>query len=153
MPRHDVDLQHARLDRLRNQRNWAVKDQSLAFVAEQFKRDVARPFKQLEGLAAAWESLVPKELQARTRLEALQRGVLTVAVDCSATHYRLDALIRDGLTVKLAEDNGGKALRKIKVRVDSTLLENNGTKNAPPTITNPQRPLTEPEKFDPEMPR
>ncbi len=118
-PEHDPQLH--RLNRLREQRGWTPRDNSLAFVAKVFEREVARPFKQLEGIAAAWETLVPAELQPGCKLEALQRGVLTVATDSSATLYQLDVFVRDGLAVKLAQACKGKAIRRIRLRVDTTL--------------------------------
>ncbi len=156
MATHDVELQNARLARLRQRRNFGAADRSLGFLAEQFKHEVARPFKQLEGLCEAWAQLVPADLHARCRLESLQRGVLTVAVDSSATHYRLDALIRDGLAVKLAEACRGKALRRVKVRVDTALREpaappeDDTGSIAPARVFPPTPPAAD---FDPELPR
>ncbi len=118
----EAELSGVRLDRLRGFRVRRVRDDSLAFLAEQFKHDVAKPFRQLEAVAAVWEALIEPALRQHCRLESLQHGVLTVTVDSSATLYQLDALVRGGLTVKLAEASQGKTLRRIKLRVDTAVF-------------------------------
>lgn len=109
-----------RLDRLRKRRVFAPKDESLAFLKQTFKQDVARPFRQLQGVTEAWAALIPEDLQRRSRLESLQRGVLTAVVDSSATHFLFDAYVRRGLAVKIAERSQSTVLRRIRLRVDAS---------------------------------
>lgn len=108
------------VEQLRQTRVRKVPDYSLAFVADQFKRDVARPFKQLGDLAELWNGLLPAEVAAGTRLEALQRGVLSVAVDSSARLYEVDRRLREGLERELITRHKGTAFRKVKLRVDAS---------------------------------
>lgn len=92
----------------------------MGFLAEQFKRDIARPFKQLGDLAQLWNELVPASVASGTRLEALQRGVLRVAVDSSARLYDLDRRLREGLEHELVTRHKGSAFRKVKLHIDAT---------------------------------
>lgn len=105
------------VERLRRSRVAPEPDLSLGFMADQFKREVARPFKQLGDLIELWADLVPGDVAEGTRLESLQRGVLTVAVDSSARLYDLDRRLRGGLERDLITRHKGPALRRIKLRV------------------------------------
>lgn len=96
------------------------RDLSLGFMADQFKREVARPFKQLGDLVEIWTELLPGDVAAGTRLESLQRGVLTVAVDSSARLYEVDRRLREGLEVDLITRHKGTAFRRVKLCVDAT---------------------------------
>lgn len=116
-PRDPAD----RLARVRQSRVRADPDQSLDFLAKTFQRDVARPHKQLASLTEVWEALVPAPVVARTALEGLSRGTLSVAVDSSATLDALDRLLRSGLKVEIIRAHRGPAIRRIKLRVDSDL--------------------------------
>lgn len=125
MPRPRISFQPRdpaeRLERVRASRIRSERDEGLGFLVLGFQRDVARPHKQLAALVEAWDELVPAPLAERTRLEGLLRGTLTVAVDSSSTLDSLDRLLRAGLRVTLIKANSGPALRRIKLRVDSSL--------------------------------
>ena len=108
-----------RLKRLRERRVWRERDLSLSFLPGQFKREVARPFKQLAGLAEAWQRLVPPELARHARLERLKGGVLHVAVDSSAHLYDLDRLMRQGLERELVRAATGSPVRRVKLSLSS----------------------------------
>ncbi|MBB6428502.1 DciA family protein [Algisphaera agarilytica] len=107
------------VEALRERRVKPQPDLSLGFLADQFKREVARPFKQLGDLVELWNELLPEEVAAGTRLEALQRGVLTVAVDSSARLYEVDRRLREGLERELVTRHKGAAFRKVKLRVEA----------------------------------
>ena len=107
----------AGFEQLRQRRRRAEPDRSLAFLAEAFQRDVARPHRQLGGLATLWAELVPAPLAAHTRLESLKRGTLTVAVHSSAHHYELDRLLREGLQRELVVRHRGPAFRRVKLHI------------------------------------
>jgi len=113
----DATSQH--VDKIRSLRVRPPRDFSLSFMADQFKRDVAKPFKQLGSLVELWNELLPADVAAGTRLEALQRGVLTVAVDSSARLYDLDRRLRGGLEQQLLTRHKGAAFRKVKLKVDA----------------------------------
>lgn len=91
---------------------------SLGFLAKQFKREVARPHKQLADLVDLWAQMVPPELVGHTRLLGLARGVLRVAVDSSARLYELDRLLRGGLERELITRHKGAALHRVKLIVE-----------------------------------
>jgi len=105
------------MERLRGWRARRERDLTLGFLKDTFKREVEKPFKQLEGLAELWAELVPDELAAHTKLESLSRGVLRVVVDSAGRHYELDRLLREGLMRELTRRHKGAALRQVKVRV------------------------------------
>lgn len=105
------------LDRLRKDRSLPRRDLSLGFLADQFKRDVAKPYKQLGGLSVLWAELVPAHLIERSRLVGLSRGVLHVEVDNPAAHFEIDRLLRGGLQKRLIEGHKGPAFRKVQVKV------------------------------------
>ncbi len=111
------------VEALRERRVRPERDVSLGFLADQFKRDIARPFKQLGDLAELWNELLPAEVAAGTRLESLQRGVLSVAVDSSSRLYELDRRLREGLERDLVTRHQGAAFRKVKLRVDASGFE------------------------------
>jgi len=96
------------MERLRGWRARRERDLTLGFLKDTFKREVEKPFKQLE---------VPQELAAHTKLESLSRGVLRVVVDSAGRHYELDRLLREGLMRELTRRHKGAALRQVKVRV------------------------------------
>lgn len=106
------------VEALREQRVRPEPDLSLGFLADQFKREVARPFKQLGDLAELWNELLPDEVAVGTRLESLQRGVLNVAVDSSARLYEIDRRLREGLERELVTRHKGAAFRRVKLRVE-----------------------------------
>ncbi|NBC10855.1 MAG: DUF721 domain-containing protein [Planctomycetes bacterium] len=105
------------MERLRAWRARPQRDVTLGFLRDTFKREVEKPFKQLEGLTELWAELVPEQLAAHTRLESLSRGVLRVVVDSAGRHYELDRLLREGLQRELTRRHKGAALRQVKVRV------------------------------------
>lgn len=112
---HDPAQEH--LERLQRSRSLPRPDLSLGFLTEQFKREVAKPYKQLGDLAALWAQLVPAELVRSSRLVGLSRGVLHVEVDHAAAHFEIDRLLRGGLQKRLIQSHKGAALRKIQVKV------------------------------------
>jgi hypothetical protein len=105
------------LDRLRENRSLPKRDLSLGFLADQFKRDVAKPYKQLGDLASLWAELLPAHLIERCRLVGLSRGVLHVEVDNPAAHFEIDRLLRGGLQKQLIEGHKGPAFRKVQVKI------------------------------------
>ena len=111
-------------DRLKRLRQWRVgkeADLSLAFLQDQFKREVARPHQQLAQLVEVWEALVPAALVRRTRLESLSRGILKIGVHDSATLYELDQLLRHGLQGQLIAACRKSTFHRIQLRIDSRI--------------------------------
>lgn len=120
MPLNENDSAARHVDKIRRLRSRSEPDLSLGFMADQFKREVARPFKQLGDLVEIWSELLPEDVAAGTRLESLQRGVLRVAVDSSARLYDVDRRLREGLQRQLISRHKGPAFRSVKLRVDAT---------------------------------
>ena len=112
-----IDPVQEHLDRLRASRSLPKRDLSLSFLTDQFKRDVAKPYKQLGDLTELWGELLPARLVERTRLVGLSRGTLHVEVDNAAAHYEIDRLLRGGLQKQLIEGHRGPAFRKVQVKV------------------------------------
>jgi hypothetical protein len=117
----DPRVQQQRLERLRGYRNRPERDLSLGFLSERFKREVAGPFKQLEGLIEPWRQTAPAEMIEHCRLESLRRGTLTIAVPDHSRMYELDVLMRNGLQKKLIEAMGAGQVRRIKLRLDASI--------------------------------
>jgi len=105
------------LERLQASRSLPKRDLSLGFLNEQFKRDVAKPYKQLGDLAELWSELLPPRLVDRSRLIGLSRGVLHVEVDNPAAHFEIDRLLRGGLQKRLIQAHKGPAFRKVQIKV------------------------------------
>ncbi|MEX0775177.1 MAG: DciA family protein [Phycisphaeraceae bacterium] len=114
---HSQELPKDPLERLRHWRNRPQRDQSLAFLKQQFQRQIEKPFKQLEKIAQLWQALVPADLLPHTRLESLTRGTLRVGIDSSARLYELDRLLRQSLQRELLAACPG-TLRKIQLRAN-----------------------------------
>ena len=107
-----------RLTRLQSRRGRPDRESTLDFLKQDFKRDVERPFKQLEDLAELWRELVPPDLLDHTRLMSLSRGILRVGVDTSAHLYELDRLLRGGLERELVTRHSGRAFRRVTLKVE-----------------------------------
>ena len=114
---HDAALRQPHLNRMRGWRVRPEGDESLAFLNDAFRRDVARPFRQLGAVVQVWAELVPAELAGQTRLEGLSRGTLSVSVTSSAALYELDRRLRGGLERQLVVRHRGAALRRVKLRL------------------------------------
>jgi predicted nucleic acid-binding Zn ribbon protein len=109
------------VDRLEKLRRWKVRperDLSLQFLRSQFRREVEKPFHQLEAIAPLWRQLVGAQLAGHSCPESFSRGVLRVAVDSSSRLYELDRLLRGGLEKQLAREHKGAALNRVRLRVD-----------------------------------
>lgn len=105
------------LDLLRKSRSLPRKDLSLAFMTEQFKREVEKPHQQLGDLAELWRELVPQRLIAHCRLIGLGRGTLYVEADHAAAHFEIDRLLRSGLQTDLIKRHKGPAFRRVQVKL------------------------------------
>lgn len=105
------------LQTIRPSRSLPTRDLSLGFLNEQFKHEVAKPYKQLGDLSEIWRALMPPHLVARTRLIGLSRGVLHIEADSSAAHYEIDQLLRGGAKRELITRHKGPAIRKVQIKV------------------------------------
>ena len=133
------DQAQEHLDLLRKSRSLPRKDLSLGFLAEQFKREVEKPYRQLGDLAELWRELVPARLIAHCRLVGLSRGTLHVEADHAAAHYEIDRLLRSGLQTDLITRHKGPAFRRVQVKLARrAAVEPNDPRRLPPAgDTNP----------------
>ena len=111
-----LNANKTKLDKLRGWRNRPEPDRTLKFVVDHVEKNVLKPCRQLGDLATAWGQFVPPALAKRATLKGLVRGVLTVHVPDSSTHYELDRLLRGGLQRQLREACR-TTLRKVAVKV------------------------------------
>lgn len=84
------------LARLQEMRGRRFRDVGIEGLVDRMRREARRDTGRLGEIAAAWEATVPAELAARTALEGLRAGTLTVAVDGASSRYRLDRHLRAG---------------------------------------------------------
>jgi hypothetical protein len=133
------------LDTLRKDRSLPTRDLSLGFMQEQFKREVAKPYRQLGGLAELWRELLPAHLVQRSKLVGLSRGVLHVEADSPAAHFAIDQHLRGGVMRELIARHRGPAIRRVQVRL--------GTRAATESDDPLRRPPAEDadEKLSPEV--
>jgi hypothetical protein len=113
----DPDPQTRQLERLRQWRVRKDRDHSMGFLSQQFKKEIAKPYKQLQSITELWQKLVPENMLPFTRLESLVRGILKVTVNSSAMSYELDRLLRTGLQKQLITQHKGPAFRRVQIRV------------------------------------
>lgn len=108
-------------DAIQRLRGWRVTPERAAPLASiiqpLFKSQVERPYKQLVGVAEAWNTHVPPAIAEHTHLISMQRGVLLVGVDSSARLYELDRLLRGGLEGEIITSSRAAAIRQIKLTV------------------------------------
>lgn len=94
----------------------------MGFLKDDFRRQIARPYKQVAHLVELWQQLVPPELLPYTRLDSFRRGVLRVAVASSVHLYELDQLLRSGLEQQLIRQHTQGTLRRVQLFLDQGIL-------------------------------
>lgn len=90
----------------------AIGGDMLAF----FKQGVQRRQPKLEGLARAWQTLVPELFQSHTCLDAYSKGTLTVLVDSASHLFELRQLLLSGLEKQMVIACKTAGLRKISLK-------------------------------------
>ena len=96
-----------------------------------FKQCVGKRQTKLGKIAEVWGVLVPETLSARSSLESLHRGTLTVLVDSSSHLYELKQLLLAGLQQQLLLACKSAGLRKIVLRHGQWYRENGDGEQAP----------------------
>ena len=76
-----------------------------------FEKVVAKPAEKLAGVVELWQALVPERLAKRSRLLALSRGTLSVAVDSASLLAELDGQLRGGVLRQLQAGSHGSVYR------------------------------------------
>ncbi len=100
-----------RLERLRQRRARPEADPSIGGLVVGVAERAARTQRRLGALTDVWESLVPAEIVAHTRLTSLRGGVARVVVDSASTAYELDRMLRGGLEQQLRRRFRGTLMR------------------------------------------
>ena len=103
-------------------RNWRARpDRAVAIgsLIEAKRVEVERVRKRLGSFVELWETVLPDELAAHTRVTAIRGGVVHVTVDTSATAYELDRRLREGLEQQMRRAYG-KTFVRVKVKVESS---------------------------------
>jgi hypothetical protein len=90
-PEHLAGLQRLRDARVRPPRNL-----SLAPDMDRAIREAASQRRSTGGCADAWSRIIPPALLAKTSLEGVSKGVLTVRVPDASTRFELDRFLRSG---------------------------------------------------------
>ncbi len=106
----------ARLEQLRNWRARPDREVAIGSLIDAKLADAQRTRKRLGSFVELWETVLPDELAAHTRVTGIRGGVVQVAVDSSATAYELDRRLREGL-----EEQMRRAYGKTFVRVRITV--------------------------------
>lgn len=70
--------------------------------------------KKIGSIGGVWAEVCPPELQAKTMVEGISRGVATIRVRDSATRFELDRLLRAGMERQLVK-RCPTTLRKVKL--------------------------------------
>ena len=128
-PNHDFLLLQ-RLQRFKQSSPRAsnkLGDEMVSF----FKQCVGKRQTKLGKIAEVWGVLVPETLSARSSLESLHRGTLTVLVDSSSHLYELKQLLLAGLQQQLLLACKSAGLRKIVLRHGQWYRENGDGEQAP----------------------
>ena len=105
--------------RLEQLRNWRARPDRVVAIGPLIDAklaDAQRTRKRLGSFVELWETVLPDELAAHTRVTGIRGGVVRVSVDTSATAYELDRRLREGL-----EEQMRRAYGKTFVRVRITV--------------------------------
>lgn len=121
-PRSDAaDVADARLKQLRRHAGRQERDFAIHGLLAGIRREASRGRKAAGGIVDAWESVVPNEFAAGTRIKGIAGGVVRVGVKSTSLSFELDRALRSGLLEKLRSAYGG-VLRRVRLEQDSSLL-------------------------------
>lgn len=110
----------ARIDRLREHRVRPPRETAIGGIVAAIRREASRHQRQAGSFVEAWESVVPEELRAATRVRGLRGGVARVGVRDAATRYELDAGLRGGWLAELRLACG-QPVRSVRLDVDAAI--------------------------------
>jgi hypothetical protein len=99
------------LQKLRELRQFKERDLSLGSVIERERDRIARSDRKLSQLIELWRELVPEHLQAHATPTSVRAGTLMIEVDCTATAYEVDRMMRAGMEQELRSRFNGTLLR------------------------------------------
>ena len=104
------------IEQLRNWRARPDREVAIGSLIEEKLVEAERVRKRLGSFVELWETVLPDELAAHTRVTAIRGGVVQVTVDSSATAYELDRRLREGLEQQMRRAYG-KTFVRVKVKV------------------------------------
>ena len=86
----------AGVQRLRESRLRPARDLTMAREMDRAMREAVALRRATGGCADAWSRIIPSALLAKTALEGVSKGVLTVRVPDASTRFELDRFLRSG---------------------------------------------------------
>ena len=112
-----LDPRIAEIQSLSRRRRLADTARALGDEIEPLVRRLRTEDRRIGRIVAAWTELLPATILMRCRIDGLRTGgVLAVTVDGSATHWALDALLREGGRERLRSATAG-AVQRVRIRV------------------------------------
>lgn len=99
------------LQQLRELRQRKERDVALSPAIASISEQIRTSDRKLSQLIELWRELVPEHLQHHATPTRLHSGVLHVEVDCTATAYEVDRLMRGGTEQILRSRFNGTLVR------------------------------------------
>jgi len=96
---------------LRQLRQRKERDHTIAPAIVSISEQIRTSDRKLTQLVELWRELVPEHLQHHATPTRVHSGVLHVEVDCAATAYEVDRLMRGGVEQTLRSRYNGTLLR------------------------------------------
>lgn len=114
------DFAESSIEQLRRHRCRPERNLEIGGMVDQFRREASRARRGAGSFLDAWESVVPPEIAATTRVRGIRAGVARVGVLDAATSYDLDRRLREGLLAELRLAFQAP-LRRVKLEIDGSL--------------------------------
>lgn len=99
------------LEQLRDRRRFRGRDLALGTAIEQLRERISKGDRKLTQLIELWRELIPEHLQPHATPTSFRSGVLHVEVNCAATGYEIDRLMRGGMEQTLRSRFNGTFVR------------------------------------------
>jgi hypothetical protein len=99
------------LQQLRELRQFKGRDLSLGTAIARVREQVGKSDRKLTQLIELWRELIPEHLQLHATPTSIRGGTLHVEVNCAATAYEVDRLMRGGMEQTLRLRFNGTLVR------------------------------------------
>jgi len=99
------------LEQLRALRRFRVRDLSLGVAITQIREQVGKSDRKLTQLIELWRELIPEHLRLHASPTSFRAGTLHVEVNCAATAYEIDRLMRGGMEQTIRSRFNGTFVR------------------------------------------
>jgi hypothetical protein len=110
----------ASIDRLRKLRCRPERNLAITAMVDQYRREASKSRRGIGNFVDAWESVVPAEIAASSRVRGVRGGIARIGVLDAATSYEIDQQLRGGMLAELRLAFGG-TLRRVKLEIDGSL--------------------------------